>query len=39
MNHLHAKRAVANMLTLPKLKDRVKRLEKAIEKLESSIEE
>lgn len=38
MNHLQAKRAVANMLILPKLKDRVKRLEKAIEKLESSIE-
>ncbi len=35
MNHLQAKKMIANMITLPKHKDRLKKLEERIERLES----
>ncbi len=35
MNHLQAKKMIANMITLPKLKDKVKQLEGAVAKLKS----
>ena len=39
MNHLTAKKIIANTLTLPKLKERVKRLEKQINQLTQEKEE
>lgn len=35
MNHLQAKKMIANMITLPRHKDRLKKLEERIERLES----
>jgi UDP-3-O-[3-hydroxymyristoyl] glucosamine N-acyltransferase len=36
MNHLHAKKMIANMITLPKLKDKVKQLEREVSALKNA---